>query len=80
MSRATFRGRLALAVVLAFFGGKVMAYSAGEPLKPQAPEPKADPLVPVEEKKCYSCHENIEEFHATGSSRSTPNLARIRSC
>ncbi len=66
MSRATFRGRLALAVVLAFFGGKVMAYSAGEPLKPQAPEPKADPLVPVEEKKCYSCHENIEEFHAKG--------------
>jgi hypothetical protein len=66
MSTATIRGRLALAVVLAFFGGKVMAYSAGEPLKPQEPAPKAAPLAPVEEKKCYSCHENIEEFHAKG--------------
>ena len=66
MSRATIRGRLALAVVLAFLGGKVLAYSAGEPLKPQEPAPKAAPLAPVEEKKCYSCHENIEEFHSKG--------------
>lgn len=66
MSKATFRGRLVLAVAFALLGGKAMAYSAAEPLKPQAPEPKPAALVPVETKKCYSCHENIEEFHAKG--------------
>jgi len=27
---------------------------------------KAPPIKPVEEKKCYSCHEDIEDFHSKG--------------
>jgi len=37
--------------------------------RPQMPAPapeKAPPVQPVDAKKCYACHDNIEEFHASG--------------
>jgi formate-dependent nitrite reductase cytochrome c552 subunit len=75
MTISTRIGRLALAAAFALFG--LGAQAAVDIPKPQLPPPapaKADPVKPVDAKKCYSCHENIEEFH-TGGRHATVNCA-----
>ncbi len=67
MISITCRAGLAAALALSLIGlGAQAAEKYEGPLKPEAPEEKPAPLKPVDEKKCYSCHENIEEFHITG--------------
>ena len=48
------------------------------PLKPadfeRAATTAAKPIAPIEERKCYSCHDNIEEFHS-GGRHATVNCA-----
>lgn len=62
-------GHLAMAACIALFG--MGAQAATDP----APEPaKEAPIKPVNTKKCYSCHDNIEEFHA-GGRHATVNCA-----
>ena len=67
MTMTTHIGRLALAAAFALFG--LGAQAAVDIPRPQLPPPvpaKPDPVKPVNEAKCYSCHENIEEFHTEG--------------
>ena len=52
-------GRMALGLGAALFALSVQA--AADPAPAKAP-----PIKPVEEKKCYSCHDNIEEWHTEG--------------
>ncbi|MEW5771604.1 MAG: ammonia-forming cytochrome c nitrite reductase subunit c552 [Pseudomonadota bacterium] len=62
MKIANLLGRIALGLGAALFALGVQANA-----EPAAPAPvKAPPIKPVEEKKCYSCHDNIEEFHTEG--------------
>jgi nitrite reductase (cytochrome c-552) len=49
---------IAAAMTLCTLGNYALAYSASEE--------KAAPIKPVDTKKCYACHDNIEEFHANG--------------
>lgn len=65
MTHPTQSWTLVLGLMLLFVGGTPLAYTA-EPLKPQPPPPKADPIEPVGQTECYSCHTNIEEFHTSG--------------
>ena len=63
-------------------GACLLALSAhagvSAPLKPSDFEPvatkAAKAIAPIEEKKCYSCHDNIEEFHS-GGRHATVNCA-----
>lgn len=67
MLTSTIKGRLAVAAVLALLGfGAQATPNYDEPLKPAAAEPKPPAVVPVDQKRCYSCHSNIEDFHASG--------------
>ncbi|MFZ5483347.1 MAG: ammonia-forming cytochrome c nitrite reductase subunit c552 [Pseudomonadota bacterium] len=75
MSMTTQLGRLALAAAFSLIG--FGAQAVVDIPRPQMPPPvpaKADPIKPVDAKKCYSCHENIEEFH-TGGRHATVNCA-----
>ena len=60
-------GRLALAAAFALFGyGAQAAVEDSAPLKPAPAPAKAPPIKPVDAKKCYSCHDNIEDYHTAG--------------
>lgn len=75
MKIGTMLGRIALGLGAALFAIGVNA--AVDIPKPQLPPPapeKAPPIKPVDAKKCYSCHDNIEEFHAD-SRHATVNCA-----
>ena len=52
-------GRMALGLGAALFALGVQAAADPAPVK-------APPIKPVEEKKCYSCHDNVEEWHTEG--------------
>jgi formate-dependent nitrite reductase cytochrome c552 subunit len=60
--KATSRlGRWALAALFALYGWGVQAATEAAPAPAKAP-----PIKPVDEKKCYSCHDNIEDWHTEG--------------
>ncbi len=60
-------GRLALATVFALFGyGAQAAVDIPRPQMPPSPAAKSAPIKPLNEQKCYSCHDNIEDFHTQG--------------
>ena len=64
MKIASVLSRMAMGLAAALFALGVQA--AVDIPKPQLPPPgpeKAPPVKPVDAKKCYSCHDNIEEFH-----------------
>jgi formate-dependent nitrite reductase cytochrome c552 subunit len=56
---------LGLAAALFAFGAQAVVDIPRPQLPPEAPA-KAPPVKPVDEKKCYSCHDNIEDFHTQG--------------
>ncbi len=59
--------RLAMGLAAALFAiGVQAAVDIPGPKLPPPEAPKAPPIKPVEAKKCYSCHDNIEEFHESG--------------
>jgi len=59
------RMAMGLAAALFAFGVQAAVDIPGPKLPP--PEPaKAAPIQPVEAKKCFSCHEDIEDFHTKG--------------
>ncbi|MDP1902771.1 MAG: ammonia-forming cytochrome c nitrite reductase subunit c552 [Pseudomonadota bacterium] len=59
------RMAMGLAAALFAFGVQAAVDIPGPKLPPPAPA-KAPPIQPVEAKKCYSCHEDIEDFHTKG--------------
>jgi len=60
-------GRATLGVAAALFALGVQArVELPKPQMPPPPPEKAPPLQPVDGKKCYSCHEDIEDFHTKG--------------
>ncbi|MBI5330524.1 MAG: ammonia-forming cytochrome c nitrite reductase subunit c552 [Betaproteobacteria bacterium] len=62
MKRASIWSRMAMGLAAALFAFGVQAAA-----EPAAPAPaKAPPIKPVDAKKCYSCHDNIEDFHTSG--------------
>jgi nitrite reductase (cytochrome c-552) len=73
MHMKTLKGSIGVGFVLMMFGLNAQAFT-GEPQKPQSPAERAAPIQLVNEKECYSCHLNIEEFHA-GSRHATVNCA-----
>ncbi len=67
MSKSSMWGRMALGLAAALFA--LGAQAVVEIPRPQLPPPapaKAPPVKPVDAKKCYSCHDNIEDFHTQG--------------
>jgi formate-dependent nitrite reductase cytochrome c552 subunit len=65
---------MGLAAVLFAFGVQAAVDIPGPKLPP--PEAaKAPPIKPVDVKKCYSCHDNVEEFHTKGR-HATVNCAQ----
>ena len=68
MSKFSMWGRMASGVAVALFALGVQA--AVDIPRPQIPAadstPKAPVVPPVDAKKCYSCHEDIEDFHTKG--------------
>jgi nitrite reductase (cytochrome c-552) len=73
MNAAHIASRMALGLATALLAfGVQAAVDIPGPKMPPAPPPKADPFKPVEAKKCYSCHEDVEDFH-TGGRHATVN-------
>ncbi len=67
--------RMAMGLAAALFAfGVQAAVDIPGPKLPPPDAPKAPPIKPVDAKKCYSCHDNIEEFH-TGGRHATVNCA-----
>lgn len=67
MHTRSLLSRWAMGLATALFALGVQAQQApSAPLKPQPAAPKPPPFVPVDAKKCYSCHEDIEDFHTNG--------------
>jgi formate-dependent nitrite reductase cytochrome c552 subunit len=72
-------GVCAIAVVCFLFGASAPAVSYQQGDEAKSPQVKAmeeraqktvaekTPLKPYEVKKCYKCHEQVEEFHTTGN-------------
>ncbi len=75
MSKTSMWGRMASGLAAALFAfGVQAAVDIPRPQLPPAAPAKSDPIKPVEAKKCYSCHDNIEEFH-TGGRHASVNCA-----
>ena len=67
MKFAQLVSRLAMGLATALFAfGVQAAVEIPGPKMPPAPAEKAAPFKPVEAKKCYSCHEDVEDFHTNG--------------
>jgi nitrite reductase (cytochrome c-552) len=67
MKIASVWSRMAMGLAAALFALGVNA--AVDIPKPQIPPPgpeKAPPIKPVDEKKCYSCHVDVEDWHSEG--------------
>ena len=65
MKNVLSRIAMGLAAALFAFGVQAAVDIPGPKLPP--PEPaKAPPFNPVDAKKCYSCHGDIEDFHTKG--------------
>lgn len=59
--------RMAMGLAAALFAmGVQAAVDIPGPKMPPPPPAKPAPFVPVEAKKCYACHEDIEDFHTKG--------------
>ena len=67
MSRLSMWSQMAsgLAAALFAFGAQAVV-DIPRPQMPPPPPAKAPAAQPVDAKKCYSCHEDIEEFHTKG--------------
>ena len=68
MSKSSIWGRMAMGLAASLFAfGVQAAVDIPKPTTAAAPTPaKAPPIQPVDAKKCYSCHEDIEDFHTKG--------------
>ena len=67
MSKSSMWSRMASGVAAALFAFGVQAtVDIPRPQLPPEGAAKAPPIVPVDAKKCYSCHEDIEDFHTKG--------------
>ena len=67
MSKSSMGSRMASGVAAALFAFGVQAtVDIPRPQLPPEGAAKAPPIVPVDAKKCYSCHEDIEDFHTKG--------------
>ena len=67
MSKTSMWGRMAGGLAAALFAfGVQAAVDIPRPQLPPAAPAKAPPIKPVEAKKCYSCHDNVEEMHTEG--------------
>jgi nitrite reductase (cytochrome c-552) len=67
MSKLSMWSRMASGLAAALFAfGVQAAVDIPRPQIPPAGAAKAPPIQPVEAKKCYSCHEDIEDFHTKG--------------
>jgi hypothetical protein len=65
MSKLSMWSRMASGLAAALFAFGVQA-SVSKPVMPPAEPAKAPPPKMVDAKKCYSCHENVEEWHTNG--------------
>ncbi len=67
MKLGTVVNRMAMGLAAALFAfGVQAAVEIPGPKLPPPDAPKAEPFKPVEAKKCYSCHEDVEDFHTNG--------------
>ena len=67
MSKSSMWSRMASGVAAALFAfGVQAAVDIPRPQMPPAGGAKAPPVQPVDAKKCYSCHEDVEDFHTKG--------------
>jgi nitrite reductase (cytochrome c-552) len=65
LNQVVSRMAMGLAAALFAFGVQAAVEIPG-PKMPPAPAEKAPAFKPVEAKKCYSCHEDVEDFHTNG--------------
>jgi formate-dependent nitrite reductase cytochrome c552 subunit len=70
----TLISRLAIAAAACLSFGAQAVVDIPRPQMPPPPAAKAEPPKLVDAKKCYSCHETIEDFHSEGYHR-TVNCA-----
>ena len=67
MKFAQILSRMATGLAATLFALSVhAAVDLPKPQLPPAGPEKAPPIKPVDQKKCYSCHDNVEEFHESG--------------
>ena len=73
MRTGNWLGRMGMGLAAALFAfGVQAAVDIPGPKMPPPEAAKAPPFQPVDGKKCFSCHEDIEEFH-TGGRHATVN-------